>query len=163
MSNTNKAPYDLRTTEGRRQQAIDAANEAVAPIADKVDALLAMLSANGGVPVGKAKAPEIAPEKSNPELVPTYKATKAKRKPKAKVSNTLPKADDVVPVQYHFDESGRFHIILDTRANGMASTQSGKKAIVSGKGVTSFPLPWDNSQALWLVNVKAGVGQNRDA
>jgi len=162
MSNTHKAPYDLRTTEGRKQQAVEAALEAVSPIKDQLDALMALMQQNGGVAVGKTNTPEIAPERSNPEVVPTYKTVKAKKKANpAQVAGVLHKAEDVVPIQYHFDGSGRLHIILDPRANGMATTQSGKPAICSGKGVTSIPLPWDESKALWLVNIKAGIGENR--
>lgn len=162
---------DLRTSEGRKQQAMEAAQEAVAPIADKVDALLALLAQQGGISVGTQakdasqstkREPEIAPVKSTPSLVPTYKANKAKKSTTAKPKTTLPKKADVTPVDYYFDDSGCFHAVYDPRANGMNHTKNGNPCIASHqKGLIPFTLPWDDSKVLLFAQGTVMIGEAR--
>lgn len=162
---------DLRTSEGRKQQAMAAAQEAVAPIADKVDALLALLLQQGGINVGTQakeasqstkREPEIAPEKSNPSLVPTYIETKAKKATQAKPKTTLPREADVTPVEYYFDDSGRFHAVYDPRGNGMNHTKNGNPCIASHqKGLIPFTLPWDDSKVLLFAQGTVMIGDAR--
>ena len=151
--------YDLRTKEGRAAMAEEAAAEAIAPVADKVDKLASilesMLTAQGGLPTTQPK-----PEAKTPEVSRKYKARK--KRDKTPSVPTLPSESDIKPIEAMYDSQGRLHVILDPRSNGrVKATRTGRECIVINEKL-SVPLPYDNSQAIWVA-LSAGVGDNRDA